>query len=76
MTHFLETYHDYPNELTPTQVSKILHCTQMMLYKMLSSSDCELDYYRVGNRYWITKDSVRKYILKRYSGTKDFSKGE
>lgn len=29
MTHFLETYNQQPNELTPTQVAKILHCTQL-----------------------------------------------
>ena len=30
MTHFLETYNEQPNELTPIQVANILHCTQMM----------------------------------------------
>ena len=76
MTHFLETYNEQPNELTPAQVSKILHCTQMMLYKMFSSSDCELEYYRVGNRYWITKSSVRTYILNHRNHNNRLPEGE
>ena len=76
MTHFLETYNEQPNELTPIQVANILHCTQMMLYRMFASADCELEYYRVGSRYWITKSSVRAYILNHHSNKKQPPRGE
>lgn len=69
MTTFLKTYETQPNELKIMDVARILHCTKTMVYKLCIEHQ-ELAYYKVGNRYWIPKESLWDYILRNRGGKK------
>lgn len=68
MVEFLENYENLPNELSPIEVAKILHCTKAMLYKLFQSPNCEIAYFRTGSRYWVPKSSLKSYILNHSGG--------
>lgn len=67
MTEFLNNYDVQPNELTVSEVAKILHCSRQMVLKICPKYK-DLSYYRVGKRYLIPKESVRDYILQNRGG--------
>lgn len=67
MTEFLNNYDVRPNELTVSEVAKILHCSRQMVLKIYHKYK-DLSYYRVGKRYLIPKESVRDYILRNRGG--------
>ena len=67
MTDFLNAYDVQPNELTVSEVAKILHCSRQMVLKICHKYK-DLSYYRVGKRYLIPKESVRDYILQNRGG--------
>lgn len=67
MTEFLSNYDVQPNELTVSEVAKILHCSRQMVLKICHKYK-DLSYYRVGKRYLIPKESVRDYILQNRGG--------
>ena len=70
MTEFLNNYDVQPNELTVSEVAKILHCSRQMVLKICHKYK-DLSYYRVGKRYLIPKESVRDYILRNRGGRKE-----
>ena len=67
MTEFLNNYDVQPNELTVSEVAKILHCSRQMVLKICHKYK-DLSYYRVGKRYLIPKEIVRDYILQNRGG--------
>ena len=67
MTEFLNNYDVQPNELTVSEVAKILHCSRQMVLKICHKYK-DLSYYIVGKRYLIPKESVRDYILQNRGG--------
>ena len=70
MTDFLNTYKTQPAELSVNEVAKILRCSNQMVFKLCLQYK-DLSYYKVGNRYWIPKKSVRAYILRNRGGRKE-----
>mgnify|MGYP000130269379 CR=1 FL=1 len=65
MTDFLNAYDVQPDELTISEVAKILRSSRQTVLKI---SHKDLPYYKVGKRYLIPKESVRDYILRNRGG--------
>lgn len=70
MTDFLNAYDVQPDELTISEVAKILRCSRQMVLKIFHKYK-DLPYYKVGKRYLIPKESVRDYILRNRGGRKE-----
>ena len=64
---FLNAYDVQPDELTISEVAKILRCSRQMVLKICHKYK-DLPYYKVGKRYLIPKESVRDYILRNRGG--------
>ena len=54
MTDFLNSYDVQPDELTISEVAKILRCSRQMVLKICHKYK-DLPYYKVGKRYLIPK---------------------
>lgn len=66
MIEFLDSYDTQSLEMSAKQVAAVLHCTKAMVYKLIEQD--ELTYFKVGNRFWISKESLKEYILRNRGG--------
>ena len=64
---FIDNYETYPDLLTREQVAKILLCTPSNISKLITHNQAGFNYFKVGGKVYVPKESLRDYILRCFN---------
>lgn len=67
LLNFIDNYETYPDLLTREQVAQILLCTPANISKLITHKKVGFNYFKVGGKVYVPKDSLRDYILRCFN---------